>query len=307
MKRDVKNLSASVQGRLQNEARKLGRPIDWIYKYYASERLLYRLSQSEYCKKFILKGGLIFMGWGTPLRRHTKDIDLRAYIRNELKEVIQIIKDVCAQNVEPDGMEYLAESVTADAILEEAEFPGIRVHLWARLGKTNRIRMQIDMGFSDDIVPPANIINYPTILSELPGPILQGYPKEAVIAEKLHCIIDRGRINSRMKDFYDLWFIIIQFNFKGEILQDAIINTFTQRRTLIPNDLPVGFSDDFVKEKSGQWRAFLNTFNPEFQNIYDFMYVIHTLRNFIIPIFNAISEGKPFDLSWNARDEWTSL
>ncbi len=307
MKRDVKNLSASVQSRLQNEARKLGRPIDWIYKYYASERFLYRLSQSEHCNKFVLKGGLIFVGWGIPLRRHTKDIDLRGYINNNLVEVIRIFKDVFAQNVEPDGMEYLVETVTAEVILEEAESSGIRVHLWARLGKTNRIHMQIDIGFSDDIVPPANVINYPTILSELPGPILQGYPKEAVIAEKLHCIITRGRINSRMKDFYDLWFIIMQFNIKGVILQDAIKNTFINRKTLIPNDLPVGLSDDFVKAKKGQWQAFLNTFNPEFQDVNDFTYIIHSLRDFFIPVLQAISEGKPFDFSWSARDGWTNL
>jgi len=164
--------------------------------------------------------------------------------------------------------------------------------------------MQIDMGFSDEIVPPATTISYPTALPEMPGPILQGYPKEAVIAEKLHCMVDRGRINSRMKDFYDLWYIMMQFDIEGEILQNAIINTFTNRETLIPHDLPMGLSDDFVQEKKGEWGAFINTFNPELPEVNDFNYIIHTLRDFFVPVLKALSEGKSFDLKWSAGKEW---
>jgi predicted nucleotidyltransferase component of viral defense system len=304
MKKEVKNLSASVQDRLRNKARKSGLLTEWVYRYYADERFLYRLAQSEYHQKFVLKGGLTFIGWGMPLRRHTKDIDFRAYIRDNIEEVIKIIKDVCIQPVEPDGIEFLADSVIAEEIIEEAEYPGIRVHLWAQLGETNKIRLQLDMGFSDEIVPPATTISYPTALPEMPAPIIQGYPKEAVIAEKLHCLVDRGRINSRMKDFYDIWYIIMQCNIDGVILQEAIINTFTNRETSIPNDLPVGLSDDFAQEKKEDWRAFLNSFNPELPEVNDFNYIIHTLRDFFVPVLKAIFDGKTFELKWNAGKEW---
>jgi predicted nucleotidyltransferase component of viral defense system len=305
MKREVKNISTSVQDRLSNEARKAGLLTEWVYRYYADERFLYRLAQSEYCQKFVLKGGLTFIGWGIPLRRHTMDIDLRAYTSNNLDEVIKIIKDICNQPVEPDGIDYLAESVTAEEIMEEAEYPGIRVHFWARLGETNKIRMQIDMGFSDQIVPPADTILYRALLPEMPSPTLQGYPKEAVIAEKLHCIVIRGRINSRMKDFYDIWYIIWQFNIDGAILQDAIINTFTNRETIIPNNIPVGLSDEFAQEKKEQWGAFLNTFNPESPDIIEFTYVIRNLRDFFIPVLQAISDGNIFKLRWSTGNGWT--
>ncbi len=307
MTRVVNNLPASVHDRLRNEAKKSGRPAEWIYGYFADERFLYRLSQSKYRAEFVLKGGLTFVGWGIPLRRHTMDIDVRAYTSNNLEEVVKIIKDVCTQAVEPDGMIYIAESVTAEIITEEAEHPGIRVRLWAQLGETNKIRMQIDMGFSDYIIPPAITISYPAILPELPGPILQGYPKEAVIAEKLQCIIIRGSINSRMKDFYDIWYIIMQFDIEGTILQDAIINTFTSRKTVIPNDVPVGLSDDYANVKKEQWQAFLNTFNPDHPEVHDFIYIIRTLRGFFVPILGAISKGRSFDLHWTAGNQWIGL
>ncbi len=304
MKKEVKNLSASVQDRLRNKARKSGLLAEWVYRYYADERFLYRLAQSEYQQKFVLKGGLIFIGWGIPLRRHTKDIDFRAYIRDNIEEVIKIIRDVCNQPVEPDGIEFLADSVIAEEIIEQPEYPGIRVHLWAQLGETNKIPLQLDMGFSDEIVPPATTISYPTAFSEMPAPILQGYPKEAVIAEKLHCLVDRGRINSRMKDFYDIWYIIMQCNIDGVVLQDAIMNTFMNRETSIPNDLPAGLSDDFVRGKKEDWRAFLNSFSPELPEVKDFNYIIHTLRDFFLPVLKAISDGNTFKLKWCAGNEW---
>jgi predicted nucleotidyltransferase component of viral defense system len=305
MKRKVKNLAASVQSRLLVEAKKSGRPADWIYRNYANERLLYRLSQSEHCQKFVLKGGLTFIGWGIPLRRHTKDIDFRAYTSNNLEDIAQIFKEICVQAVKPDGMEYYAETITAEVITEEAEYPGIRVHLLAKVGETVKLRLQIDMGFSDEIVPSPSIIVYPTILSDMPSPILQGYPKETVISEKFHGIVDRGSLNSRMKDFYDIWFIILQSNIDGTILQDAIMTTFNARETAVPDELPIALSDDFAKGKERQWLAFLNTFNPEISEIFDFTNLIRVLREFFIPIIRAISDGKTFNLRWNAGDRWS--
>lgn len=306
MKKDIKNLPASVQNRLGNKARELERPANWMDQYYASERFLYRLSKSEHSHKFVLKGGLVFIGWGIPLRRHTKDIDLRAYTSNSLEDIIQIIKEVCNQQVEPDGIVFESETVTADVIAEgpEYEYPGTRVLLWARLGETSRVHMQIDMGFSDEIVPPANEITYPVIFEDMPRPILQGYPKEAVIAEKLHCIVLRGRINSRLKDFYDIWFLSKQFSFDGMILRDAIINTFQNRETSIPDGVPLGLSDAYAIENERRWQTFLRTFNPDFPDIKSFMQVVQVLREFLIPILNAITEGETFNSNWKAGGYW---
>ncbi len=108
-----------------------------------------------------------------------------------------------------------------------------------------------------------------------------------------------------MKDFYDIWFIIMQFNIDGAILMDAIKNTFTNRETMIPIDLPVGLTDDFVQEKKEQWRAFVNTFNPEIIDVKDFNYIIHTLREFFAPVLKAISNGLTFEATWSAGKEWT--
>ena len=176
MSRETKNLAASVLDRLRNKARQMGRPFDWMLLYYANERFLYRIAQSEHCREFVLKGGLIFNSWNAPLRRHTKDIDFRALTNNDLDSVVQIVKEICKQPVAADAVEYILNSILAETILEKSENPGIRIRLWARLGETTRIPMQIDMGFSDEITPPANLIDYPTLL-DMPAPKLLGYPK----------------------------------------------------------------------------------------------------------------------------------
>ena len=302
MSKEVKNLAASVLDRLRNKAREIGRPFDWMLQYYANERFLYRISQSEHCREFVLKGGLIFNSWNVPLRRHTKDIDFRALTSSDFESVAQIIKDICRQSVEADAIEYLPETIEIASILEETENPGVRIRLWARIGETTKVRMQIDMGFSDEITPPANIITYPTIL-DMPAPKLFGYPKETVVAEKLHAIIYRGSMTSRLKDFYDLWFISQRFDFEGALLLQAIINTFENRATPVPKELPVVFADSYVESNGQQWKAFLNTFNPGENESKDFPDVLSRLREFLMPVVNAKREQ--FDLYWGAGGNWS--
>jgi predicted nucleotidyltransferase component of viral defense system len=304
MSKEVKNLAASVLDRLRNKAREFGRPFDWMLQYYANERFLYRISQSEHCRKFVLKGGLIFNSWNVPLRRHTKDIDFRALTSSDLESVAQIIKDICKQPVQADAIEYLPETIEIASILEETENPGVRIRLWARIGETTKVRMQIDLGFSDEITPPANIITYPTIL-DMPAPKLFGYPKETVVAEKLHAIIYRGSMTSRLKDFYDLWFISERFDFEGALLQEAIINTFENRATLVPNQLPEVFADSYAEAKNQQWKAFLNTFNSGESEIQDFSKVLSKLREFLLLVVKAAADGERFDYYWKAGRHWS--
>ena len=307
MNKEVKNLPASIQRRLRNKAIEQKRPAAWIQDYYANERFLYRLSRSEHCQKFVLKGGLVFIGWGIPLRRHTKDIDFRAYTNNNLEDVVQIIKEVCLQDVEPDGIVFESDTVTAEVISEgpEYEYPGTRVHLWARLGETSRVRIKIDIGFSDEIVPKQSLISYPTVFKDMPSPIIQGYPKESVVAEKFHCIVFRGSINSRMKDFYDIWFISQHFDFDGLILQNAMVNTFNNRGTVIPVEVPVGLSDSYAKDNEQRWQAFLKTFDPDFHDINHFKDLIQAIRVFLFPVINAITGEVTFNSRWRAGANWS--
>ncbi len=202
-------------------------------------------------------------------------------------------------------MEYLPETIEAEPILEEKEYPGIRIRLWARMGEKTKVRMQVDLGFSDMITPPANILSYPTFL-DMPEPKLFGYPKELVVAEKLHAIIYRGTLTSRQKDFYDIWFISQQFDFEGVLLQQAIINTFNNRATPIPKELPVVLSNSYAETNDKQWKAFLNTFNPGESERKDFPDVLSRLREFLMPVVNAAANGEQFDLRWEAGKHWST-
>jgi hypothetical protein len=164
--------------------------------------------------------------------------------------------------------------------------------------------MQIDIGFGDEITPPPTMLNYPTLL-DMPGPRLLGYSKETVVAEKLHAILFRGSATSRIKDFYDIWFIATNFDFEGSTLQDAIVTTFKTRNFPMPAEPPYVLSDDYAKNHEIQWKAFLRTFSNTDESVSNFLPIIQTLRNFLTPIMESIKGGiRMEDAHWNGGDQW---
>lgn len=168
-----KNIPASIRQRLLNKAHDTNRPFNEILQYYAIERFLYRLSRSEYADKFILKGALMFIAWGTSKYRPTRDIDLLGVTTNELDIVEKIFQELCNQRVESDGLIFDKETVSSERITEDADYEGIRINLIGYLGKA-KIPLQIDIGFADVITPVPIVITYPTILP-MPVPNLRGY------------------------------------------------------------------------------------------------------------------------------------
>jgi len=160
------NVAASVRQRLLNEARASGRPFNELLQYYAMERFLYRLSVSPHGDKLVLKGALMLTMWELPLRRSTKDIDLLGYLTNDVDGVVAIVRDICRQEVELDGLEFDPGTLQADRIVDEAECVGVRVRFRGSLG-TARVSMQIDMGFGDAVVPEP-------VMFEFKGQILAG-------------------------------------------------------------------------------------------------------------------------------------
>ena len=115
----------------------------------------------------------------------------------------------------------------------------MRVTLEARLGKI-RIPLQVDIGFGDAVTPKHNRKSFQR--SWIFPPILLTYPRETSIAEKFETIVNLGLTNSRMKDYYDIWLLSQQFDFDGANLVRAIEATFRRRRTVLPNELPIGLS-----------------------------------------------------------------
>jgi hypothetical protein len=195
------------------------------------------------------------------------------------------------------------DSVTSERISESAEYEGIRVHLRGNLGSA-RVNLQIDIGFGDVVSPEARIIEYPSLLGH-PKPRLRGYSRESVIAEKFHAMIRHDLLNSRMKDFYDIWLLSRHFDFDGTSLTDAICKTFARRDTEL-TDHPVGaFTEAFYRDpaKATLWLAFVRKFRlepapPSFEE------VVLAVSAFLQPIVDALVRGPSPVIQWKAGGAW---
>lgn len=227
-----------------------------VLQRYAMERWLFRLSASEHANSFVLKGALMLATWGLPVIRSTKDIDMLARVENDLHRVRELIVAICAVDVGDDGLTFDTDSVTTERIAEDALYDGVRSSFRGNLGNA-RIAMQIDLGFSDVITPgPVDLI-YPTLLDQS-APKLLAYNRETAIAEKLEAMVKLGELNSRMKDFFDVWTMARSETVDLAVLAKAIKQTFARRNTSRANDAAC-FAASFGEsvDKQQQWRAFL--------------------------------------------------
>jgi len=300
-KAGIKNMAASVKARLLNLAHGTGKPYDEVLVQYALERFLFRLSKSPNKQHFLLKGGLLLLAKGLPQARPTRDIDLLARMPHDPDAVSQIIRTI-GETVFPDGMVYDFSGMTYEALAPESDYPGMRLKFSAWLGKA-RIPMQIDIGFGDRIVPDPVEMVFPALLDAEP-PVIFGYTPETVIAEKFEAALDLADLNSRMKDFYDIWFLSQTCPFDGRVLQEAIVATCKRRRTGIRSEAEM-FSDAFASrpEKKRQWSAFLGkgplTGAPE-----DLGLLLNALRGFLLPMVQAYEENQRFYLKWSPGGPW---
>lgn len=256
---EKRNLAASVRQRLFVLGQKQGEPFDLILTRYGIERLLYRLGRSSHVDRFLLKGAMLFRVWRDFSHRPTRDVDLFGFSSAETNDLEEIFRELCLLQVEPDGLLFLTASVKAEFIREQAVYGGIRVTLEARLGNA-RIPIQCDVGFGDAVTPAPEEIEFPALL-DFPAPRLRSYPIYTVIAEKLEAIVLLGETNSRMKDFYDLWFLSREFEFDGNTLVAAICATFARRKTKLPESTQPALGSEFANIKSVQWSAFLRKSN----------------------------------------------
>ncbi len=293
MSAEKRNLPASIHQRLLNKAHETGRSFNELLQYYGIERLLYRLSTSEHAHKFILKGALMFNVWGMASLRPTRDIDLLGHTSNAIESVTEIFCDICRLKTESDGLQF-DEHLQSERIKEDADYAGIRITVTARLGKT-KFPIQIDIGFADVVTPAPEKLNYPTLLDH-PAPYLYGYPRETVIAEKVQAMTVLGMANSRMKDFYDIWQLIEQFEFDGEVIQDALEKTFQNRNTELPGGDHIIFSDAFLESKTVQWNAFIRKLKIE--NATEMKGVLKVIKEFVLPMMDASQHSVIFEKKW---------
>jgi hypothetical protein len=184
---DKKNIVASVLARLRNTAKSSGAPFQQILQQYAMERFLYRVSRSPHAQTVILKGALLLKTIGIPRARPTMDIDMLRKGKADQASLIALVKDCATVEVEPDGLTFLADSVVAEEIKKDSEYKGTRILMDARMDNV-RLRIQVDFGVGDVMVPGPRMIEYPTLLESDTIQLL-AYPIETAIAEKLEAMV----------------------------------------------------------------------------------------------------------------------
>lgn len=276
--------AASVRQRLLTLSKQRGEDFNLVLTRYALERFLYRLSQSGHRGELILKGAMLFQLWSKTPHRATRDMDFLATGQTDQQTIATKITDICAAEVDEDGLVFDLSKLEVAEIREDDHYGGMRARFTAFLGSA-KISVQLDFGFGDAITPEPSETDYPTLL-DMKRPNVLAYPRETVVAEKLEAIVDLGLDNSRMKDFFDLWFIFTTFNDDEEVLVRAVQETFKRRRQAVPDEVPTGLSDAFAAnpDKQKQWNSFITRAIEGGPALAD---VIHVVRTTAMRLFEA--------------------
>ena len=244
----------------------------------------------------------MFSAWTGSMSRPTMDIDSLGNIENSTDLIVAVFKDACETEVENDGIIFHKDTVTATRITEDADYEGVRILTRGNLSSI-RLFLQIDIGFGDVVIHKKDRVKYPVLL-DFPPPELDGYTMESTVAEKFQAMVKLGLLNSRMKDFYDIWLLSCRFDFKGETLIEAIEKTFEKRKTPLISE-PSIFNPTFMKDdtKQAQWQGFIKktrlTDAPT-----SFQDVAVDIKSFIEPIVVSMINQKTFRLFRTAPGPW---
>lgn len=288
--------AASVKVKLKNFAIKTGRTFQEALTYYGLERTIYRISVSEYADHFVLKGGIfLYAIYDRNYERATTDVDLLArQISNSCKEMKSVFQNILSREID-DALTFDIDSVAVEDTTEFKEYHGLHVSAIGYLDRT-RIPVGIDIGFGDVIYPDAVKMELPVIL-DMESPMINAYSLESSIAEKLEAIIRNGYLNSRYKDFYDIYVLSTKYEFAFDELKKAVIETFENRRTPLTVN-SAAFSDEFLNDPMHQtrWNAFLKKKKALVQiSMSD---ALERIKVFVLPLLTDIATAGTI---WNPK------
>lgn len=300
-RKEPKNVVASVLARLREKAKSSAAPFQQVLQQYAIERFLYRVSKSKHAQGVVLKGALLLKTINVPRARPTMDIDMLRRGKADQASLIALVEDCANLEVEADGLFFLADSIVTEEITKDSEYKGTRVLMDARMDNV-RLRIQIDFGVGDVMVPGPRMIEYPAFLDSDTINLL-AYPLESAIAEKLHAMVARGNANSRMKDFYDVWMCSSHLDFEADTLLKAVIATFQNRETPLPSGEFEAIKASFVEQHRVQWNAFVKKIG-ESDLVDAFGDVVQRITAFSMPLFHSIAHGESSIRQWRAGKGW---
>lgn len=281
------NSGKSVKERLLNLSKAEHYNPQMMISRYMQERLLYRLSISNYRERFILKGGALLYAHDRFEARPTLDIDFMATrINNDKENIKRIIKEICNVDCVPDGSSYDADTVEAEDITVNKEYHGVRVSVVAHL---DTARQRVDIGFGDVVTPAPQELAFPALIDTVPQAEIKAYSLETVVAEKFHAMIVLSLANSRMKDFFDVYRILVTDKVDDEILPEAIRFTFANRGTGYRENHPL-FTEEFFASKDRQsfWKGFLRKI--KYSEIIEFQTVGLLIKDRLQPYWESLRD-----------------
>ena len=292
------DIAASVLARLKNKAAESGRSYQLCLQLFCQEEFLRRLEKSEYAENLVLKGGLFIYSLTDFDSRVTVDVDfLIRRIPNTPEQLKAILEEIIVTDTGNDFITFEIRDVAPIAVAKK--YAGIGASLLAKI-KNTKTPFGIDFGVGDIIVPKQEKRKIPTQLDDFDAPTVNTYSLETTVAEKLDAILSLMEFSSRMKDYYDLYYLANKFDFDGATLTKALNKTFENREhhfTVKQFEQIMTFGSDDAMQK--KWKAFCRKIDTKTD---DFVTVLKTIRKFLSEPYNAAVENKEFVETWSASN-----
>lgn len=292
---------ASVIAKLKNKAKETGKPLQVHLQLFCQEEFLRKLSMSKYADNLVLKGGLFIYTLTNFESRATIDVDfLMRQLPNSIEEIEKIVLDILSVDTGNDFIELTAKAF--ETISPQRKYTGVSFQIIGKI-KNTRTPFSVDLGVGDIIVPKAEKRVIPVQLDEFTKPEISTYSLESTIAEKFDAMLQRLEMTSRMKDFYDIYYLSNMFDFDGRKLQEAIFETLQNRGTSYSRDSLnqiTELAND--SEMITKWNYFLRTIK---MSELDFCEVVDAMVHFLSPIWQAILDEDELLKKWDKdKYEW---
>ncbi|MDO4339144.1 MAG: nucleotidyl transferase AbiEii/AbiGii toxin family protein [Eubacteriales bacterium] len=292
------DIGASVLARLKNKARESGRSYQLCLQLFCQEEFLRRLEKSKYAENLVLKGGLFIYSVTNFDSRVTVDVDfLLRRIPNTPEQLRMLLEEIISCDTGNDFVTFEIKSIAPIAIAKK--YAGIGAALIARI-KNTRTPFSIDFGVGDVIVPKQEKRRIPTQLADFTAPVVNTYSIETTVAEKLDAILSLMEFSSRMKDYYDIYYLANKFDFDGKTLSEALSKTFANRKhrfTFEQFEQVIGFGGDVTMQK--KWKAFVRKIDTKTD---DYSTVLKTIKIFLTKPFMATVNEEEFIEKWSAAN-----
>lgn len=294
--------AAAVLARLKNKANESGRTYQRCLQLFCQEEFLRRLEKSKYVDNLVLKGGLFIYAITDFDSRVTMDVDFLLWkvpnTPEQLKTVLEEIITVPAGN---DFVTYEIKGIAPIAVTKK--YAGIGASLVARI-KNIRTPLNIDFSVGDMIVPKQEKRKIPTQLEDFTAPMINTYSLETTVAEKIDAILNLMEFSSRMKDYYDIYYLANKFDFDGALLAEAMKKTFANRNhsfTVEQFEQVMAFDGDEAMRK--KWKAFCRKTDIKTD---DYSTVLKAIRSLLSEPFAAAVEGRNYVKRWSgSENKWS--